>query len=368
MLGENKLTGAVNPGNDYKEAQQPVRNEITLYTSSDETRLNDGDSQPVISEDSAPENIGLPHQETSNPLELPSIPSGFQNAAKDQSILDVPPPTPSFEPMTVGVTTKSGNGLETEHGQNILRESLDKSSGRAEFMPGFTGSEEKFLRIDSSTNGSGASDGPATNSIRMVRVSLLWLLLSGSVFLTFIIALNTMTGSVDQSGEVPREVRSTNSSTNQAPDNPVKAAPAPVEESRVEPAPAPTAQPMKESRVEPTPAPTVEAKPESQPQREKVAETEVRPPAPVPASTNASGKFTVQIGSYNESGQARERLASLNSLGIEARIAQVEIPKRGTWYRVQAGRFSTREEANRYAGELRSRRVAESTIITEISD
>ena len=202
----------------------------------------------------------------------------------------------------------------------------------------------------------------------MVRVSLLWLLLSGSIFLSFIIALNTMTRSVDLSGEVPKEVRSTNSSTNQAPDRLVKAAPAPVEESRVEPPPASTAQPVKESKVEPTPVPTAQPTPALELQREKAAEAEARPSATVQASTDASGKFTIQIGSYNESGQAMQRLASLSSLGIEARIAQVEIPKRGIWYRVQVGRFSTREEANRYAGELRTRRVAESTIITEISD
>lgn len=360
MLTENKLAGVVNvnPGDDCKEAAQPVRNEIAVYT-------KECDGQAFVPEEAAaPENIVLLNPETGNLLDLPSLQSGVRKVAKDQAILDVPAPTVPLE-----AATKSGEGSERESVPSVLREDPDKTSGRAEHKPGPTGSEEMSLRIDSSTNDSGAHDGTATASIRMVRVSLLWLLLSGSIFISFIILLNTMTRPGEQLGEVSKEVRSTNSSTNQAPEKPVEAAVAPVEETRVEPMPAPTAQPVEESKVEATPtAPTVEPSPELQPQREQVAEPEVRKPAPVQASADTVGKFTIQVGSYNESRQAQQRLASLSSLGIDARVAQVEIPRRGTWYRVQVGRFSTRDEANRYAVELRTRRAAESTFVTAIGD
>ena len=79
-----------------------------------------------------------------------------------------------------------------------------------------------------------------------------------------------------------------------------------------------------------------------------------------------AGNFTVQVGSYPDASQANERVSSLRASGFEARAAAVEIPKRGTWYRVQAGRFQTREEAARFGAQLRAKGAADNALVTEV--
>jgi cell division septation protein DedD len=58
----------------------------------------------------------------------------------------------------------------------------------------------------------------------------------------------------------------------------------------------------------------------------------------------------------------------LKSAGFEARSVAVEIPKRGTWYRVQSGRFINREEAERYGKQLRDKGVVSSFITTDVQE
>jgi cell division septation protein DedD len=95
-------------------------------------------------------------------------------------------------------------------------------------------------------------------------------------------------------------------------------------------------------------------------------------PAPATSSTNqAVGQdepalFTVQIGAHKEMGEAGEQAARVRVAGFEPRVVSVEIPKRGTWYRVQVGDFSNREEASRFGTRLRAEGVAESFIIASL--
>jgi cell division septation protein DedD len=86
-------------------------------------------------------------------------------------------------------------------------------------------------------------------------------------------------------------------------------------------------------------------------------------PAPAP-SVPASGDWTIQVASFNNRGQADERLASLKGAGIPARVARVDIPGKGTWYRVQIGGFDSREEGTRYGNQLRSRGAIQDFIVT----
>ena len=90
-------------------------------------------------------------------------------------------------------------------------------------------------------------------------------------------------------------------------------------------------------------------------------------PATQPASP-VRGGLTVQVGSYNERAQAQERIAFLRSAGIEARIVEVQIPLRGTWYRVHSGRFMNRAEAMRYGEQLRAKGVGQDLMVTEFSE
>jgi len=88
--------------------------------------------------------------------------------------------------------------------------------------------------------------------------------------------------------------------------------------------------------------------------------------APEPAkSADAGGRFTIQVGSFNQSAEAEARASVLRASGFDARVAVVEIPRKGTWYRVQSGRFQTREQAALYEKSLRASGGAAATFVTE---
>ncbi|MFN7624551.1 MAG: SPOR domain-containing protein, partial [Acidobacteriota bacterium] len=77
-----------------------------------------------------------------------------------------------------------------------------------------------------------------------------------------------------------------------------------------------------------------------------------------------NGDWTIQVASFNNKGQADERLASLRGSSLPARVARVDLPGKGTWYRVQVGGFGSREEGARYGNQLRSRGAIQDFIVT----
>jgi cell division septation protein DedD len=95
-------------------------------------------------------------------------------------------------------------------------------------------------------------------------------------------------------------------------------------------------------------------------------------PKPVPqaeqtvAATPNNGSLTIQVASFSDQAQANERVNSLRSRGVEARAVRVEIPNKGTWYRVQIGGFKSRDEASGYANQLRSKGILQEFIITTV--
>jgi cell division septation protein DedD len=135
-------------------------------------------------------------------------------------------------------------------------------------------------------------------------------------------------------------------------------------------APAQTA--ARQETEPPVEKPAAEA-PKAEPPKTEPPRQESKPPATVaataapvpPVASQATGNFTVQVGSYNNSAQADERAGRLRSSGVEARVVQALIPGRGTWYRVQAGRFSSHEDAARYAAELKGKGATDSFLITD---
>lgn len=64
------------------------------------------------------------------------------------------------------------------------------------------------------------------------------------------------------------------------------------------------------------------------------------------------GKYTVQIGSFANEKMAIKRTDFLRSKGYPAFIKKVEIPDRGTRYRVRIGEFKTKDSAKSYADSL----------------
>lgn len=92
----------------------------------------------------------------------------------------------------------------------------------------------------------------------------------------------------------------------------------------------------------------------------------VSAPAKQPVS-QGRGNFTLQVASYNDPVEAQERVARLQAAGIEAHIVEAEIPRRGTWYRVQVGRFANRTEAARQGEQLRAQGAGAGFIVTQVN-
>ncbi|MBA3241863.1 MAG: SPOR domain-containing protein [Acidobacteria bacterium] len=191
--------------------------------------------------------------------------------------------------------------------------------------------------------------------MRILRISPVWLLLSTFGFLSIIILFSWMSrpeGNASALSESDTVLR--NEATNRSPAPAtapvVEVAPAAVEPVAEQPVPAPPAEaPAKEvTPAQASPAPLAQ---------------EV---APQTAAVETAGNFTVQVGSYPDASQANERVSALRASGVEAQAAGVEIPKRGTWYRVQAGRFQTREEATRFGAQLRAKGAADNVIVAEV--
>lgn len=211
--------------------------------------------------------------------------------------------------------------------------------------------------------------------VRLMQASPVWLLVSGLSFISFIVLCNwffvpnnlaqaepqrpsaranqAMNLAADQSvaptalPASPADEAADASADAQPATRPVET-PAPTAEQPSPPQPAPTSSPIPAT---PQPAaPAAVASAPAEPAREQSAGS----------SSAAEGKFTLQVGSYNVAAEAEARAKSLQAAGVEARVAQVEIPKRGTWYRVQAGRFASREEAERAGRQLREKNLAAS--------
>jgi cell division septation protein DedD len=132
-----------------------------------------------------------------------------------------------------------------------------------------------------------------------------------------------------------------------------ESAPAPAAE-QAAPAPEALATAPEAPAKEQTPAPAAPATPQP----------EVKAEAESPAkSDDAAGNFTVQVGSFNNSSEANERVSGLRNIGFEARAAAVALPGRGTWYRVQVGRFADRGEASKAASSLRAKGAAAAIVV-----
>ena len=189
--------------------------------------------------------------------------------------------------------------------------------------------------------------------MRILRISPAWLLLSTFGFLSIIILFSWMSRP-DVNAAASSDTVLRNEATNRPPAPAtapvVEVAPAAVEPVAEQPAPAP---PVEAAAKEVTPAQASPA-----PLAQEVA--------PQTAAVETAGNFTVQVGSYPDASRANERVSALRASGVEARAAGVEIPKRGTWYRVQAGRFQTREEATRFGAQLRAKGAADNVIVAEV--
>ncbi|MFL5356964.1 SPOR domain-containing protein [Archangium sp.] len=153
-------------------------------------------------------------------------------------------------------------------------------------------------------------------------------------------------------------------------------APAPAAHTATAKAPEPKAAEPKPA--EPKPATAKAAEP--RPAETKVAESKPAPhpgkvePAPVPTRTTTpqgglkdaiaratqkpteavpGGAFTLQISAFQNRPEAERFAAKLRDRGYAPYIVSVEIPQKGTWYRVRMGSFASKDAAARYLADFK---------------
>ncbi|MBW2123052.1 MAG: SPOR domain-containing protein [Deltaproteobacteria bacterium] len=103
------------------------------------------------------------------------------------------------------------------------------------------------------------------------------------------------------------------------------------------------------STEEPVPGET-EALP-SEPKKPVVAS--VRQETGPPEAAKPEGTFTINIASFRKRESALRYVRELNKKGIHAFDWEVDLPQKGRWYRVSVGGFSSRQEAQSYADDLK---------------
>ncbi|MCA1615299.1 MAG: SPOR domain-containing protein [Acidobacteria bacterium] len=210
--------------------------------------------------------------------------------------------------------------------------------------------------------------------VRLMQASPVWLLLAGLSFISFVVLCNWFfvpanLAQADPSRMVARGNQATNLSVGQSVGHAQPAADEADEREDTRPATRP-AEPVETKAEQPSPEPAPTSTPAPATPQPAAEVT----PAPAESarvkseelSSAPDGKFTLQVGSYNVAAEAEARASSLKAAGVEARVAQVEIPKRGTWYRVQAGRFASREEAERGGRQLREKGLAASYLTASL--
>jgi cell division septation protein DedD len=237
--------------------------------------------------------------------------------------------------------------------------------------------DETSFKFGRSVEAPTADYARQNSGMRLMRISPLWLLACGMTFISVIVFSNQFAKPAEP---VERAAASytapANQSANQSPSQPT-AAPALANSAAASTSVPQSAQAEAAASVE---SKTRSAAAEEQPDAKAQAETQheagqsVAPAvetkqderaATVQSAGEKAGGLTLQLGSYNVIEQANERLAKLRAAGFEARVVAVELPKRGTWYRVQAGRFTSREEATRYGNELKAKGAADNFIVTD---
>lgn len=94
--------------------------------------------------------------------------------------------------------------------------------------------------------------------------------------------------------------------------------------------------------------------------------TDPMPATAVTSATAFTGKYTIQLGSYNTQEEAKQFAEGFTVRGYNPIINEVVIPEKGTWYRVSLGIFETTALAREYIKKEASLFQGQDHVITEI--
>ncbi|MCZ6528280.1 MAG: SPOR domain-containing protein [Candidatus Dadabacteria bacterium] len=81
-----------------------------------------------------------------------------------------------------------------------------------------------------------------------------------------------------------------------------------------------------------------------------------------------SGRYTVQIGAFQDQSQANRLLNSMKSKGYPVFIKQMESPDNKRWYRVRVGTFSTRDDAISYGDKIKEKEARIKSVFITVNN
>jgi len=113
-----------------------------------------------------------------------------------------------------------------------------------------------------------------------------------------------------------------------------------------------SAKPPSDSAENKTPSPSADSTENAE---SKAAPQAKDLPANITESDSAQGKFALQAAAYPNRAAADEFADKLKAAGVASYVVSVELPHRGTWYRVRVGRFNTAADAQKFAAEAQLR-------------
>jgi cell division protein FtsN len=86
-----------------------------------------------------------------------------------------------------------------------------------------------------------------------------------------------------------------------------------------------------------------------------------------PPTKDTKGKYTVQIDAYQDKDDAEKRTLELYNSGYKlVYYTKVEIPEKGTWFRVGIGFFKLRSDAEKFGEMLKSKDEVTNYIVRKV--
>lgn len=88
----------------------------------------------------------------------------------------------------------------------------------------------------------------------------------------------------------------------------------------------------------------------------------------VPAPCSSRSYFSVQVASLKRLPNAEKEVRRLEKKGYDVFYKKVNIPGKGVWYRIYAGKIETREKAQAFAKELKAAGITDYTMLHQFDE
>jgi len=116
-----------------------------------------------------------------------------------------------------------------------------------------------------------------------------------------------------------------------------------------------------------------ESKEETEPLEVSIEKSPLENQGSTPAKSampkiDSSGRYTVQIGAFQDPSQANRLLNSMKSKGYPVFIKQMESPDNKRWYRVRVGTFSTRDDAISYGDKIKEKEARIKSVFITVNN